>query len=606
MHAPLARRVAVVVAFAAFCAGVAAFYIASSRANGGFVFPLDDSYIHLGMASTLAEHGTWGINPGEFASATSSPLYTALLALALLVLGPHAQVALLLNVAAGAAVCALVARFAANTRERVAALLFVLVCVPLPFLAALGMEHVLHAALVLGLVRVGLGPPEARSRALLAGLSAAAMLTRYESVFVLLPLAAALTRRGRWGDAVVSLVAGGAAVAAYGAWSAAQGGLWLPNSIVMKSVWTSGWESLWRDNLGEGGAVLVLIAGAAAVAALDRRREADAVVFGVAALLHLGFARIGWLYRYEGYLLVWGGAVVMPVVARSVGSGAGTLLLGAILAPGAFRAWGGITGYVPCARTIHDNDVVLAEMVARELPGSTVAVHNIGALAWLTDARIVDVAGLATTEVTRLHLARTLDGAAIGAILAREGVALVYTDESWLASDLPPGITGLATLDYATPVARARTRLSSGPAGDPAALTRALRSLPAGGARYALEWPDAAPVRGAGLALEGPAVALDGDGVAFYSDGTATFTAARAGVLVFEVRGSPAGGRGPRFRVETAERVWDGEAAAETATQSSGVVAAGEVVRFRYADDAVDGDGNDRNLWITGLRIEPG
>ena len=45
---------------------------------GVFEYPLDDVYIHLAMAEGIAQ-GTYGINPGEAASASSSILYPLLL-----------------------------------------------------------------------------------------------------------------------------------------------------------------------------------------------------------------------------------------------------------------------------------------------------------------------------------------------------------------------------------------------------------------------------------------------------------------------------------------------------------------------------------------------
>ena len=69
--------------------------------QGVFIYPIDDTYIHLTIARNLAEYGNWGINPGEFNSASSSILYTLLLA-AFLKIFPGAQLLpLIINVCAG-------------------------------------------------------------------------------------------------------------------------------------------------------------------------------------------------------------------------------------------------------------------------------------------------------------------------------------------------------------------------------------------------------------------------------------------------------------------------------------------------------------------------
>ena len=71
--------------------GLVAVLLTASLAltGGSFTFAQDDPYIHLAMARTLAEHGVWGIAPDAFASASSSPLWTLLLA-ALWTLGAKA------------------------------------------------------------------------------------------------------------------------------------------------------------------------------------------------------------------------------------------------------------------------------------------------------------------------------------------------------------------------------------------------------------------------------------------------------------------------------------------------------------------------------------
>src|SRR6202158_2105859 len=48
--------------------------------GGRIIYVVDDAAIHLKMASSLLHHGTWGVQPGIYQSASSSPLWGLLLA----------------------------------------------------------------------------------------------------------------------------------------------------------------------------------------------------------------------------------------------------------------------------------------------------------------------------------------------------------------------------------------------------------------------------------------------------------------------------------------------------------------------------------------------
>src|SRR5918993_13184 len=92
------------VAVSVYLVAVVAFGLwMSDRSGGHFTYALDDPYIHLAMADNLAFHGTWGVDPGVYESASSSPAWTVLTAAGMIVLPiPDLWVPLVLNVAAGA------------------------------------------------------------------------------------------------------------------------------------------------------------------------------------------------------------------------------------------------------------------------------------------------------------------------------------------------------------------------------------------------------------------------------------------------------------------------------------------------------------------------
>lgn len=91
-------------------AGVVLLYVLT--ANGGF--PLDDSWIHQVYARNLAERGEWAFIPGEPSAASTSPLYTVLLAVGYVLNMPYAFWAHLL----GALALAITAMLAGRLAER--------------------------------------------------------------------------------------------------------------------------------------------------------------------------------------------------------------------------------------------------------------------------------------------------------------------------------------------------------------------------------------------------------------------------------------------------------------------------------------------------------
>ena len=178
------------------------------RTDGRLVYVLDDPAIHLSVARALAEHGTWGVVPGQFESASSSPTWTVLLAGWLRVVpGPDSIAPLVLNVAASLAVVAVLASVQRVLRPGIgrpldvlATVALVIVVLFLPGLTFVGMEHPLHIALVLATVasfhrrQVGWSVP---GRPWLPYvLLVAATLTRFETAFLAVGIATALLVTG--------------------------------------------------------------------------------------------------------------------------------------------------------------------------------------------------------------------------------------------------------------------------------------------------------------------------------------------------------------------------------------------------------------------------
>ena len=338
----------------AYLVTVAALLVMSLRRTGGrLIYLTDDPAIHMSVARNLALHGTWGVTPGHFQSASSSPLWTVLLAGWIRVAPSTMSLApLLLNLGSGVLVIWILAnsqRLLAPGRTRpfdtpgVAGLV---VCVLfLPALAMLGMEHTLHMALILAAVVLSLAYVNHGAnwggRWMPYLMVALATLVRFETLFVVAGLAIGLlaTRRSTltrhpsspidrraWRCTIGLLAASVAAAVGFSIFNLAMGQGVLPNSVLAKAQTTSGAGSfgpvqiLNRFTSDPVLSALWAILAVSTVLAWRRIRDlrALAVTALVAVGLHVTFAQVGFFERYEAYLI---GLLCLALLA------VGTLLL---------------------------------------------------------------------------------------------------------------------------------------------------------------------------------------------------------------------------------------------------------------------------------------
>ncbi len=443
-----------------------------AKTGGTFVYAQDDPYIHLAMARTLAESGVWGIRPDAFASASSSPLWTMLLA-------GFAAAGLrvvwwpfVLNLLAGVGViwvCDRVLQTSLAPRSRLAALVAIVVLAPLPTLAFIGMEHSLQLALTVGFVwtiaRLKTAD-DARHDYTAAGLAALLVATRYEGLFVVAAAIVVLLWSGRSKAGAIVLLAASAPVVAFGMFSVAHGGSILPNSVLMKSnparfaTLGSTMASMVADVAAvvtlyrrPAELVLALAVGLALIARRGqatsdgRRAAAWAAVFVGAELMHSAFVKLEFFYRYEAYLMVLGVLSLALLWSRDEGvrEGAeslkahagGRFVLALLVLPLALRGMSAF-GETPLAtRNVFEQQYQMGLFFRDAYQETPVALNDIGAVSWLSTAQIVDIYGLSTQEVADLKRHGRWNAVALDALVARRRVHAIAMYERVLATLIP-------------------------------------------------------------------------------------------------------------------------------------------------------------------------
>ncbi|HEV2105168.1 MAG TPA: hypothetical protein VGU27_05505 [Candidatus Eisenbacteria bacterium] len=461
--------------------------LACRRLTGGhFVYALDDSYIGMAIARTLAFHGAWALNPGAFEPAASSPLWVLVLAAADRVAGARALTPFALDAALCLALLLAIARVLRHAIPRpwprAAVATGIVLLAPAAALAVTGMEHALHALLALGLAGSAARELQAdgdesraiaaRRLATLAVLAALATLTRFETL-AMVAVFAAMALRARRPRVAFALVAGGAlGVGAYALPALAHGGYWLPSSVLIKTRLRGlaggprGWLAftlLTPRTLAaphNAHVLLLILAALAALAALPRRGARDDLAFRAwlaaivpVTLLQVQAGELSSFFRYEAWLVVSGltalagatggaalarhGAAPLPRGRLAALAGVAALLVAA-LGVRAYRAF----AWAPLAsRNIYEQQYQSARFLRERLPGWRAAVSDIGTVAYYGGDEIVDLAGLADMTVARARFADVARSPWLGAYCARRGVGVAILYAGWLAGrgGPPPG-----------------------------------------------------------------------------------------------------------------------------------------------------------------------
>ncbi|HEY2940860.1 MAG TPA: hypothetical protein VGN09_00365 [Vicinamibacteria bacterium] len=427
---------------------------------GHLVYALDDAYIHMAMARNLAEHGVFGVTRYAFTSSSSSPLWTLLLAGLFARLGPRDGLPLALNVLFAASLLAVADRVLENhgvrPHSRVLALVAIVVLTPVPPLVLVGQEHLLHATLTLAFAGLlTLAPP----RAALLLVAAALTATRYEGLFLVFIACLVLAARRRLAFALALGAVALLPPALYGLVSLAHGWYALPNPVILKGALgegLGGWRPLalvpflggWGE-LVRNPHLLALVA-VAAVTLLARWRSPSSregtllIVFIGTAILHLQYARTGWFYRYEAYLVAFG-IVAAAVALDGLGDRVRPRWLPAGLASAAalLCAVRGVRAHVEtpgAVGNIYEQQIQMGRFLARYYPGESVAANDIGAIDWLVDLRVLDLWGLASREVAEAKLGGRYTTAGIAELARSRGVRVAVIYERWLdaAGGVPP------------------------------------------------------------------------------------------------------------------------------------------------------------------------
>lgn len=410
-------------------------------AAAGPGFPLDDSWIHQTYARNLGQAGQWAFVPGIPSAASTSPLYTVLLAVGYALGVPyavwtHGLGALALGLT-GMAGVRLAARLAPTSKRLpwIAGLALVLNW-HLIWAAAAGMETALFSLwtlVIIGLAlhNVAAGRALPHDGLLYGVVAALAVLTRPEGLLLvgfggLAVVIAQWQRPARWGVwGLVAALAFAVVLAPYALYNAQLTGGLLPDTAAAKQTEYAPLLALsYPERLGRmlyplaAGVLPLLLPGMIGYGLREVRRPQPGTVAALLpllwplALVALYAARLPANYQHGRYVipaipgLVLAGVLGLGwLLARARWSLPGRVLTRALALAAAvvallFAFVLGVGAYRQDVALVREEMVTTAEWIAANLPtDALLAVHDIGAVGYLAPRPLLDLAGLVSPEV---------------------------------------------------------------------------------------------------------------------------------------------------------------------------------------------------------------
>jgi len=435
-------------------------YISMNQTGGHLSYPIDDSFIHMAVAKNLALHGNWGINASEWVSASSSPLFTLLLSILDKIFSVQVGLPLILS---GIGTVLLIFAMqeemdnhcSLNMLNKTICIISTLTIGAIPALTILGMEHTLQIAFTLffahSLASL-LTNHKSKSIGHIAAWAALMTMTRYENSFLVMTAFALLASQKKYKEAFIIAAAGILPIALFGFYSMINGGLFIPNSVLMK-----GGQNL-RSVLSFDTAIFErtrTISGLLLIAIIivfkksqSQKKDRDFWILTmliITGILHGIFGLFGWFYRYEAYLIVLGCFRLLKIGLNYLQQNgvkeirknivwfglAGLLLLNLPI-----RGIESIPNSILAIHNIYEQQYQMGLFLKQFYKDNSVTVNDIGAVSYFGDSYILDLWGIGTTEVTFAKKQGKGNNAFIYGLMKEKNTKIAMIYDVWYTKEL--------------------------------------------------------------------------------------------------------------------------------------------------------------------------
>ncbi len=460
-----------------------------SYTGGIFSYPIDDAYIHMQVAKNLSLHGNWGINQTEFGSASSSILYTLLLAASFSIFSNGVLIPFIINCIAAIFLLIVIQQWLRkqniNNAGQLVILLAVIFFTPLPVIIISGMEHTLQCLFTFlflfnfsdWLQKIKEQDNKKLKLPWKVFLYALLMATtRYEGFFFIAIACLALLYYKKIAIAFYLGIVASLPIIIFGIYSVSKGSYFLPNSVLIKSElaqfslagFAHSLKNILIDKFTFSKTGITLLATQRLLIILPftyllfikQLKQNFAYRFLLKALtactfLHLALSDTGWFYRYEAYLMACSIVIIAAIIYKygreliQEKSKAALWLIAIITSflflPLFLRTSAGFSKAKQASINIYEQQYQMGQFVKKFYNNSTVAANDIGAVSYYTGANILDLWGLGNIEVARSRKGGYWTDVFINDISLQKNTKIAMIYVSWIRNSIPKHWKKIAT-----------------------------------------------------------------------------------------------------------------------------------------------------------------
>ena len=241
-------------------------------------------------------------------------------------------------------------------------------------------------------------------------------MTRYENSFLVMAAFALLASQKKYKEAFFIAAAGILPIALFGFYSMMHGGLFIPNSVLLKggqnlrSVFAFDIAIFERTRTISG--LLLIAIMIVFKKSQSQKKDRDfwiLTVLIITGILHGIFGLFGWFYRYEAYLIVLGCFHLLKIgLSHLQQNGMKEIrknivwfgLAGLVLINLPIRGIASMPNSILAIHNIYEQQYQMGLFLKQFYKNNTVTVNDIGAVSYLGDSYILDLWGIGTTEIT--------------------------------------------------------------------------------------------------------------------------------------------------------------------------------------------------------------